>query len=69
MEVDNEMVVDEDARDEVQNVKNLQMLERLYLGNDNDGNIAPSNSVEYFNMVDSNDETYDPANPDHEDYF
>jgi hypothetical protein len=63
------MVVDEDARDEVQNVKNLQMLERLYLGNDNDDNIAPSNSVEYFNMVDSDDETYDPANPDHEDYF
>jgi hypothetical protein len=63
------MVVDEDARDEVQNVKNLQMLEQLYLGNDNDDNIAPSNSVEYFNMVDSDDETYDPANPDHEDYF
>jgi hypothetical protein len=63
------MVVDEDARDEVQNVKNLQMLEQLYLGNDNDDNIAPSNSVEYFNMVDSDDETYDLANPDHEDYF
>jgi hypothetical protein len=69
MEVDNERVVDEDAGDEVQNVKDLQMLERLHLGNDNDDYIAPSNSVEYFDMVDSDDETYDPANPDHEDYF
>jgi hypothetical protein len=69
MEVDNEWVVDEDARDEVQNVKDLQMLERLHLGNNNDDNIAPSDSVDYFDMVDSDDETYDPANPDHEDYF
>jgi hypothetical protein len=69
MEVDNERVDDEDAGDEVQNVKDLQMLERLRLGNDNDNNIAPSDSVDYFNMVDSDDETYDPANPDHEDYF
>jgi hypothetical protein len=69
MEVDNERVVNEDAGDEVQNVKDLQMLERLHLGNDNDENISPSYSVEYFDMVDSDDETYDPANPDHEDYF
>jgi hypothetical protein len=69
IEVDNERVVDEDAGDEVQNMKDLQMLERLHLGNDNDENIAPSYSVEYFDMVDSDDETYDPANPDHEDYF
>jgi hypothetical protein len=68
MEVDNERVLDEDAGDEVQNVKDLQMLERLHSGNDNDDSIAPSNSVDY-DMVDSDDETYDPANPDHEDYF
>jgi hypothetical protein len=69
MEVDNEMVVDEDAEDEEQNVKNLQLLDRLHLGNDNDDNIAPLDSVDNFDVVDSNDETYDPANPDHEDYF
>jgi hypothetical protein len=51
--------------DEVQNVKDLQMLEQLHLGDDS---IAPSDSVDY-DMVDSDDETYDLANPDHEDYF
>ena len=66
IEVDNEMVIEEDAEDEVQNVKDLQMLERLHLDNDN---IAHSDSVDYFDMIDSDDETYDPANPDHEDYF
>jgi hypothetical protein len=69
MEVDNERVVDEDAGDEVQNVKYLQMLERLSLRNDNDDNIAPSDSVDYLDNVDSDDEAYDPANPNHEDYF
>ena len=68
MEVDNETVIEEDARDEVQNVKDLQMLERLHLDIDN-GNIAHSDSVDYFDMIDSDDETYDLANPDHEDYF
>ena len=43
------------------------MFERLHLDNDND-NIAHLDSVDYFDMIDS-DETYDPANPDHEDYF
>ena len=68
MEVDNEMVIEEDAGDEVQNVKDLQILERLHLDNDN-GNIAHLDSVDYFDMIDSDDETYDLANPDHEDYF
>ena len=68
MEVDNETVIEEDTGDEVQNVKDLQMLERLHLDNDND-NIAHSDSVDYFDMIDSDDETYDPANLDHEDYF
>jgi hypothetical protein len=50
-------------------MKDLQMLERLRLGNENEDNISPSDSVDYFDMVDSDDETYDPANPDHADYF
>jgi hypothetical protein len=66
MEVDNERDDDEDAGDEVQNVKDLEMLDRLHLGNDNDDNIGPS---ENFDTVNSDDETYDPANPDQEEYF
>jgi hypothetical protein len=62
MEVDIEMVVDEED-DEVQN--DLVILE----GNDVNDEIAPSDGVDY-KMVDSDDETYDPANPDtYEDYF
>ena len=53
-------------------MKDLQMLKRLHLDNDN-GNIAHSDSVDYFvdyfDMIDSDDETYDAANPDYEDYF
>ena len=66
MEVDIDMVVDEEG-DEVQNVNDLQMLERLHSGNDN-ATIARSDRADY-DMVDSDDDTYDPANPDHEDYF
>jgi hypothetical protein len=69
MEVDNETVDDKDSGDEVQNEKDLQMLDRLCLGNDNENNIPPSDSVDYFDNVDSDDESYDPANPDHADYF
>ena len=69
MDVDNVMVDDDDDGDEVGNAKDLQMLERLRVGNDNEDNIPPSDSVDYFDMVDSDDETYDPANPDHEDYL
>jgi hypothetical protein len=69
MEVDNERVDDENAGDEVVNVKDLEMLDRLRLGYDNDNNNATSASVDNFDMVDSDDETYDPANPDPEDYF
>jgi hypothetical protein len=68
MEVDNERVLDEDAGDEVQNMKDLQMLEQLHLGNHNGDIIAPLDSVDY-DMVDSDDETYDPTNQNHEDYF
>jgi hypothetical protein len=69
MELDNERVDDEDAGDEVQNVKELQMLEWLRLGNDDEDNIPPSDSVDYLDNQDSDDETYDPANPNNEDYF
>jgi hypothetical protein len=69
IEVDNERVVYEHARDKVQNVKDLELLRRLHLGNDSDDNITPSNSDDYINMPDSDDETYDLANPDHDDYF
>ena len=64
-----EIVVDEEEEDEdeVQNAKDLQMLEWLHLGNVND-DIDSSDSVHY-DMVDSDDETCDPANPDYEDYF
>ena len=55
------MVVDEED-DEVQNDNDLVILE----GNDE---VASSDGVE-IEMVDSDDESYDPANPDtYEDYF
>jgi hypothetical protein len=69
MDVDIGMVDDDDDGDEVQNAKDLQMLDRLHLGNDNKDDIPPSDSVDYFDMVDSDDETYDPANADPEDYL
>jgi hypothetical protein len=57
------MVVDEEE-DAVQNENDLEIIE----GNDND-KLAPSDDVDY-KMVDSDYETYDPANPDtYEDYF
>jgi hypothetical protein len=69
MEVDNERVVVEDDGDEVQNMKDLQLLKQLNLDNDNDENIASMDSDEYIDMADSDDETYDLANPDPDDYF
>jgi hypothetical protein len=69
IEVDNERVDEEDDGDEVENVKDLQLLERVRSGNDNDDNIAPSDGVDYIDMCDSDDESYDPANPDHDAYF
>jgi hypothetical protein len=63
MEVDIEMVVDEE--NEVKNENDLEILE----GNDINDELAPSDGVDY-EMVDSDDETYDSANPDtYEDYF
>ena len=62
-EVDIEMVVDEEE-DEVQNESDLEILE----GNDINDELAPSDGVDY-EMVGSDDETYGPANLDHEYYF
>ena len=71
MEVDNERVVNKDAGDEVHNVMDLELLERLRLGNDSDDDSVPplEHGVDYIDMHDSDDETYDPANPDHDEYF
>ena len=71
MEVDNERFVHEDAGDEVHNVKDIQLLERLHLGNDSDDESIPplEHPIHYIDRRDSNDETYDPANPDLEEYF
>ena len=70
MEVANESGADEDAEDEVQNVKDLELLQRLHLSNDGDDDIPPSeHGDDYIDMRDSDDETYDLANPDHDDYF
>jgi hypothetical protein len=51
MDVDNDWVDDEDNGDDMQVVKDLQMLERLHLGNDNEDNISPSDSVDYFTWL------------------
>jgi hypothetical protein len=65
MEVDND--IDEDDGEEVQNAKDLALLERLWFGvaiDDNDGDEA-----EMLDNIDSDDDTYDPAAADPEDYF
>ena len=69
MEVDNERVVDEEAGDEVENIHDLELLERLRLGRDSEDDIPPSDSASYVDIADSDDEDYDPANSDHDNYF
>ena len=64
MEADEEWVVDEDAANEVHDPKDLEMLNRLRLGNDNDEDEA----VEDLDNLDSDDDTYRLDNPDHEEY-
>ena len=59
---DDEMVDNEDAGEEVHNAKDLELLERLQLGDDNEDEIP-------LDLRDSDDETYDPANLDEDDYF
>ena len=71
MEQDNERIDNDDAGDEVHNVKDLELLERLRLDNDTDDDNVPPMEIDgdYIDTRDSDDETYDPANPDHDDYF
>ena len=69
MEVDNEREVDDEGGDEVQNIQDLQLLERLHLGKDSEDDIPPSDSAGYVDIADSDDEDYDPANPNYDDYF
>jgi len=71
MEVDNERVEQEDAGDVIHNVKDLELLEKLRLGNDNDSDNEPplEHGVEDMDTRDSDDESCDPANVDHDDYF
>jgi hypothetical protein len=67
MEVDNDIDQDdgdEDEGEEVQNTKDLQMLDRLKLGDDNDGD-----EPDLLDNIDSDDDTYDPAAADREEYF
>ena len=64
MEVDEEWVVDEEATDEVHYPRDLKMLDRLQLGNDSDEDEA----VNDLEALDSDDDTYRPDNPDHEEY-
>jgi len=68
MDVDNDWVAEDDG-DEVHNLKDIEMLDKLHLGNDNEDNIPPSDNVAYLDNIDSDDETYDPTNPNHDDYF
>jgi hypothetical protein len=57
-------------------VKDLELLQRVQLGIDNERD-GPANrnhnetldGDDDFDMHDSDDEIYDPANPDHDDYF
>jgi len=71
MEVDKESFVHEGAGDEVHNAKDLELLERLHLGNDSDDESVPplEHAIDDIDGRDSDDETYDPANPDLEEYL
>jgi len=71
MEVENERVDNEEAADEVHNVQDLQLLERLHLDNDSDDDSVPplEHGIDYLDTRDSDDETYDPDNPDYDEYF
>ena len=67
---DDEMVDDQDAGEEVCNAKDLELLQRLQLGDGNEDEIPPlEHRLELLDLCDSDDETYDPANPDEDDYF
>ena len=63
------MVADEEAGEEVENAHDLELLERLHLGRDSEDDIPPSDNTDYVEEPKSDDEDYDPANPDHDEYF
>jgi hypothetical protein len=70
MEVDNDIDQDDGDEDEgelVQNAKDLQMLERLLLGDDNDDN--DGDEPDLLDNIDSVDDTYDLAAADREESF
>jgi hypothetical protein len=77
MEEDNESADDEEEGDEVENVKDLDLLRRLQLGETIDAeppatDQPPVNLVVHdddIEMRDSDDETYDPANATHNDEY
>jgi hypothetical protein len=63
VEMEVEIVVDDEEAHEVENTNDLQILERLHLGN-------VDQDIEEDSVVgNSDDESYDPANPEYEDYF
>jgi hypothetical protein len=64
MEVDEEWIVDEEAADEVHDPRDLKMLDGLQLDNDSD----EDEDVDDLEALDSDDETYRPYSPDHEEY-
>ena len=54
MEVHDDEMVDEDAGEEVRNAKDLELLERLQLGNDNGDEIPPlEHGLELLDLLDS----------------
>jgi hypothetical protein len=61
----------DDAGEDVHDENDLQLLERLGLGSDSDDDVFPplEHNVEDMDMRDSDDDTYDPANTDHDEYF
>jgi hypothetical protein len=75
MEVDNDRADDQDDGDEVQNANDLRMLDRLHLDDDDSEgvevvpNLDNLENLAYLDNGDSDDETWDPANPSEDDYF
>jgi hypothetical protein len=66
MEIEND---DKDTGDEVVNEKDIQMLKWFCLGETNEDHVPSSDTEEYLDMVDSDDDTYALTNPDDADYF
>jgi hypothetical protein len=67
--VDDDRVVEEEVEDEVDNARDLDLLDKILLGIGVDQPEAEEKDEGAADMLDSDDETYDPANPDHDDYF